>query len=600
MLEPEPEIVTVNGHKATLEQLTGFSEYFRALLLGPFSETKERDFEMVLKDVPADSEAWEYYVWHCQGLVTPSRKPEIRWLQRLKVVSYLSVTEPENPPSWFIDDLKEVREMEHSEYILSLWETLKIIQRTDMLPNMLPLLPAPSTADFIWQTTTPLDLRQAWSHFYLAGPYGALATKTMAPSPNFWKNLEISSDGLLPLQDWPEALILSGGSVVDCWFGNTSSRPGRDFDLWIWDEKRSGETLNRVIKELQKKRPDLMIWDKKSSIDLLFPGSDFHIQLLTRNSLGPWTIPFQFDLDYVRAYVDSKQNIQVLPECLEAWQTRKIGWWNPKTQLSADRLKKAAQKGFAVPDIPVTREKAANLPWFHPHKHDPVDYVRQITQCIAPTSTLTQNPADINIPVPVPSFYEEFKEEVAFDISEQLLTGEFVASPASFRFIAELSTDNPLNVDTNQLNGMVMVLHPQDFPAHTQFLLEVRKLEKMGQKKWGERFVMPVGQDFPFPKKKNFPLAKNRLGIVVDQEGQLRNEEKKISGMAEISFSLAGVWSRVQRSNPRLDTYGFYFRFDRIQLLDPQMAHRRLVNLEPLRVEYFGRVKEESETKSPE
>lgn len=593
----EPEIVVVNGVSVSLEYLTGRSAYFQALFKGGFSEAKERELELLVAHVPMRSEAWHYFA----GVVSASLTPP-RWLERLHLTAYLCCTELKEPPEWFLEDLKKglAGEVDY-EALAQVWQTLTVLQRVTWFPDIVPAVyGSPELAAEVWEKAPP-DMLRSWVHAYVNTPDGAAVLKSWTVSLDFWKNLSFYSEGLLPLENWPAELIWSGGSLVDCWFQNFRPRSGRDFDLWIWREDKAEAVLRSVITEIQKKRPDVMIWNKGHSVDLLFPGSDFHIQIIIRNRIaGPWQVPFQFDLDYVRAYMGADLKVRVFPECWESWQSRKVSWWNPEAHITKDRLAKAQEKGFAVSDeIPAMKEKTANLPWFHPRKGDPVEYVQQITAAIAPTSQLlTQWPENwqapetswkLNYGAGTPTV--EVSEKLLKDMLAELKGNEFQLPPVSFRVVANICA--PSTTSHNRLHDFQIELAPALYPQHAEFIKQVEILENIGAAQFPK---------FSRSTKANqagivfFKLARNlKYGLVFDQDFVPIPVSKwcadNISGMAEITVMLSGV-SDIAHGQ-RTITKEFYYRFGRIQLLDRQKALQYLTrNGEErglLRVQYFGK-----------
>jgi hypothetical protein len=595
----EPEIVVVNGVSASLDFLTGRSAYFQALFKGGFSEAKERELELLVAHVPMRSEAWHYFAG---SAATTALQP--RWLERLHLTAYLCCTELQDPPAWFLEDLKKgLTATPDYEALAQIWQTLLILDRKYWFPDICLAAqewPAPQIVNEVWEKAPPEMLR-IWCHTYANEPAGAAVLKPIAVPPDFWKNLSLFSDGLLPLDNWPAELIWSGGSLVDCWFQNFQTRPGRDFDLWIWKEEKAEAVLRSVVAEFQKKRPDVMIWDKGHSIDFLFPGSDFHIQVLIRNRMaGPWQIPFQFDLDYVRAYVGKDRQIRVFPECWESWRTRKVSWWNPEAAITKDRLVKAREKGFAVSDeIPAIKEKSANLPWFHPRKDDSVEYVQQITAAIAPTSQLlTQWPENWQAPETswklnygADSPTVEVSEKLLKDMLAELKGDEFQLPPVSFRVVANIRA--PSTTSHARLHDFQIELAPALYPQHAEFIKQVEILENIGAAQFPKFSRSTEANHAGFV---SFKLARNlKYGLVFDQDSVPIPVSKwcadNISGMAEITVMLSGV-SHIAHGQRTL-AKGFYYRFARIQLLDRQKALQYLTrNGEErglLRVQYFGK-----------
>jgi hypothetical protein len=534
-------------------------------------------------------------------------------------------------PLWFVEDVKKACRsypiIYSFAYLQQLWRVLQKIKHPEWFASALVLAGEEAwTHDFWYQAFSAVkddmwtyclenaDMVIAWSHHYCqVADFRILegALFGTAPKENwmFWFNLRQMTDGLLPLTKWPDGVILAGGAVVEACFGNADfKRAGRDVDLWIWDDTLAEPIIRELIAEWAEKKPDLIVWKKHKSVDVLFPGCNFHIQILIRHLPSPWSIITTFDFDYVRAFVGANKTVYMLPECLMAWETRQVRWIYPEARTCLERLEKARLKGFDVESWQMAEkvpkdDKFQNLPWIHPRKEDPLSYVKALAQCVAPMSeVMTWDKFEKEFKMSLYQTYivDENYEKVV-NIDEKMLE-EVLASNCNtsdprlfFRIYAQIYRE------TRRPNQIIMVLEPQKYPAQLRFIDQIQQMEQAGYKKWGKKFHRRLSE---------YHGGKWFFTVWADQQCQVYDEDNVLletraeqqtflesldstkHKFAEILISCPGVWKLIPQRRGQTVQMGLAYRYHELRLYDSAMSAEMRVGskMQQVQITYFNRI----------
>jgi len=231
------------------------------------------------------------------------------------------------------------------------------------------------------------DLLYQWSL-----PIQHISTCNLPIPAHLFSWLKTVSSGMIAWDEktWPEGVAWAGGSLVAAYHNMDVHTLKEDFDidLWTFDEK----VTFALLKHFEKFNPYYVV--NQSVIDVIIPNYPFKFQIIySGQRKNVLELVRNFDVDYVRALYDT-DGLFAFPECLRAWDTRKITKTNHPRPI---RLLKAVEKGFQVDSPPALSNKQLRRRWryFRPNSDHKEENVLEILQSISPLSTVVRTVKEV-------------------------------------------------------------------------------------------------------------------------------------------------------------------------------------------------------------